>query len=41
MGDLLKGIALWRSEDYSAFGPVEETRLSKIQRCVAANVGRN
>lgn len=41
MSDLLKGIAPWPSGDYSAFGPVEETRLNKMQRYVAANVGRN
>jgi pyruvate dehydrogenase E2 component (dihydrolipoamide acetyltransferase) len=41
MSDLLQGIAPWPSGDYSVFGPCEETRLSKIQRYVAANVGRN
>jgi pyruvate dehydrogenase E2 component (dihydrolipoamide acetyltransferase) len=41
MSDLLKGLAPWPSGDYSVFGPVEETRLSKMQRYVAANVGRN
>lgn len=41
MSDLLKGLAPWPSGDYSVFGPVEEARLSKMQRYVAANVGRN
>lgn len=41
MSELLKGIAPWPSGDYSVFGPIEEARLSKMQRYVAANVGRN
>lgn len=41
MSDLLNGIAAWPSGDYAVFGPVEETRLTKMQGYVAANVGRN
>lgn len=41
MTDLLKGLAPWPTGDFSVFGEVEVTDLPRIQRFVAANMGRN
>ena len=41
MGDLLNGLAPWPTGDFSVFGDVEVNELPRIQRFVAANMGRN
>lgn len=41
MSDLLAGLAPWPTGDFSAFGEVEQRPLSKIQKYVAAFLGRN
>jgi len=41
MTDLLKGLAAWPTGDFSVFGEVEIGDLPRIQRFVAANMGRN
>jgi len=41
MSDLLKGLAPWPTGDFSVFGEVEQQPLSKIQKFVAAFLGRN
>lgn len=41
MSDLLAGLAPWPTGDFSAFGEVEQRPLSKIQKFVAAFLGRN
>lgn len=41
MSDLLAGLAPWPAVDFSAFGEVEQKPLSKIQKFVAAFLGRN
>lgn len=41
MSRLLDGLAPWPTGDFSAFGEVEACGLSKIQKYVAANLGRN
>jgi len=41
MSDLLKGLAPWPTGDFSVFGDVEVTDLPRMQRFVAANMGRN
>lgn len=41
MSDLLNGLAPWPTGDFSVFGEVEVDELPRIQRFVAANMGRN
>jgi pyruvate dehydrogenase E2 component (dihydrolipoamide acetyltransferase) len=41
MSDLLAGLAPWPTGDFSVFGEVETRPLSKIQKFVAAFLGRN
>ncbi|MBB6426845.1 2-oxo acid dehydrogenase subunit E2 [Sphingopyxis sp. JAI128] len=41
MSDLLNGLAPWPTGDFSVFGDVEVDELPRIQRFVAANMGRN
>ena len=41
MSELLDGLAPWPAGDFSIFGDVQVTELSRIQRYVAANMGRN
>lgn len=41
MSDLLANLAPWPTGDFSVFGEVEVVPLGKIQRYVAANLGRN
>ena len=41
MSDLLQGLAPWPTGDFSVFGEVEQRPLSKIQKFVAAFLGRN
>ena len=41
MSDLLAGLAPWPTGDFSVFGEVEQRPLSKIQKFVAAFLGRN
>ena len=41
MSNLLDGLAPWPVGDFSIFGDVETRPLSKIQKYVAANLGRN
>ncbi|MGF7150188.1 pyruvate dehydrogenase E2 component (dihydrolipoamide acetyltransferase) [Sphingomonas zeicaulis] len=41
MSDLLQGLAPWPTGDFSMFGEVEQRPLSKIQKFVAAFLGRN
>lgn len=41
MSDLLKNLAPWPEADFAAFGEVEKKPLSRIQKFVAAFLGRN
>ena len=41
MSSLLEGLAPWPTGDFSVFGPVEIVDLPKMQRYVAAAMGRN
>lgn len=41
MSELLEGLAPWPTGDFSMFGDVEVDELPRIQRFVAANMGRN
>jgi len=41
MSDLLAGLAPWPVGDFSVFGEVEIVPMNKIQKYVAANMGRN
>jgi pyruvate dehydrogenase E2 component (dihydrolipoamide acetyltransferase) len=41
MSDLLANLAPWPTGDFSVFGEVEIVPVGKIQRFVAANLGRN
>ena len=41
MSDLLAGLAPWPTGDFSVFGEIEQRPLSKIQKFVAAFLGRN
>lgn len=41
MSELLSNLAPWPTGDFSVFGEVETVPLGKIQRFVAANLGRN
>jgi pyruvate dehydrogenase E2 component (dihydrolipoamide acetyltransferase) len=41
MGDLLAGLAPWPTVDFSAFGEVETRPLGKMQKIIAAFLGRN
>jgi pyruvate dehydrogenase E2 component (dihydrolipoamide acetyltransferase) len=41
MSDLLANLSPWPTGDFSVFGEVEVVPLGKIQRYVAANLGRN
>ncbi|MEA1652863.1 2-oxo acid dehydrogenase subunit E2 [Nitrospirillum sp. BR 11164] len=41
MNPLLEGLAPWPEADFTAFGPVETRKLSRIQTLVGAFLGRN
>lgn len=41
MSKLLEGLPAWPTGDFSVFGPVEVTDLSRMQRYVAGFMGRN
>ena len=41
MNDLLANLAPWPTGDFSVFGEVEIVKVGKIQRYVAAHLGRN